>query len=94
MVRLHNDGEYGGGGTAGEDVGKCPIGSGMTGTRRQEIAGSSAKMTEIADGWPQNARGVREKGRNHGWVEDLLERCPIKSGMTGTRERVGDDVNE
>ena len=28
MVRLHIDGEYGGGGTAGEDVGRCPIRSG------------------------------------------------------------------
>ena len=32
MVRVHIDGEYGDGGTAGEDVGRCPIGTGMTGT--------------------------------------------------------------
>ena len=33
MVRVHIDGEYGGGGAAGENVGRCPIRSGMTGAR-------------------------------------------------------------
>ena len=37
MVRLHIDGEYGGGGTAGEDVGRCPIESGMTGRVGQDV---------------------------------------------------------
>ena len=43
MVRVHIDGEYGGEGTTGEDVGRCPIMSGMTGTGAGDKRGRPRK---------------------------------------------------
>ena len=50
MVRLHIDGEHGGGGAAGENVGRCPIRSGMTGTGGQTGPSHSFKDVSVRDG--------------------------------------------
>ena len=56
MVRVYADGEHRCGGTAGEDVGRCPIRSGMTGTRNGDDGDGRGSGSADRLGFPIEVR--------------------------------------
>ena len=68
MVRVYIDGEYEGGGTAGENVGRCPIKSGMTGRAAGDKRGRPRKRpkTRTGGGEPEGS-SVKKAENADGW---------------------------